>query len=982
MLMKTHGARFTTLKAEWERRQAGAPRPAPPRPRPTERDRKLTPAQRQGCWVTDTGYNPGTVKTIREQVELDPYPRDPDTDVRPPPGCTTPFFQVGIRETAGTPPALTDWSFGYGPDGRCCARLASATLCRLRADWTRVRAAQPALHAAHTLGSFPADVIAAVARHRPPARSRSRQNGLAVHEAAAWTLDHPLALALTSALGLVTERFASPFDRTALSRYWSAHPADCLFGAHHDALSAVWAYGSFAHPPAGDAKLLNRAVRHAITSARHCQTRGTPSCTVFLVPDRAAGYSEYTAHPFWRALGTIPSGAAAFLGPSTHHGAPDLVIPRSTRTEEFTLFAITNPLGEAAHLAPGRIAALRAAWATARGPPIFGRLGTQATGPRQQPPADVRDPPPPRALRLLLDAAQATGRAHPRGASPDMGLPGDAAGPPSAAHLAALALDMPPTNLLDVDKEACLCYTDGSVKPAPPTERPAKRPRGGGTATETPQPGLPAQGGLTGEEAIGAGVVVTNLPGGPPGTRTLYVRPGGEGCTRDVNRAELAALHAALKEFAGHAGKLVIFTDSACSIRWIARQMNAPSSLQECKHRALIQSIVAHIAERALPTEDWAGFRTCIYKVRAHTGVAGNELADQAASDACTKAEDACHYVETSEARPRDKGAWPHLKPDPTPAPPSGRAPRARNYALQNLNAAVKSAAKDRGATRNFSSPRGVYDCLWSSTLPALDAGCSLAWWTNSSVTWGARKQTFKAMWGQLWSAKLACRYKRPLRRGRAMQTAPLCPLCGGTDGTTHILGGCGHPRMEAHRTARHNDAGRALLRTLLAAPAPAPPYVVADLSAADDLPPGVSGTRLPAWLLPSLSNEVRKKLRPDILILDGTFGPDNPGPGTARLVEVGFCSDLNHTEKRAEKTGQHAQLVTAMELAGWTVTCTVATIGHCGTFQRALANDLVRDHGVTVHNARACLRSISATAAQRLHAIVTCRRELEAGIG
>jgi ribonuclease HI len=58
----------------------------------------------------------------------------------------------------------------------------------------------------------------------------------------------------------------------------------------------------------------------------------------------------------------------------------------------------------------------------------------------------------------------------------------------------------------------------------------------------------------------------------------------------------------------------------------IRGMMDAPWTLNESKHNDLLQNIV-----NALYARSEKGGKTHMYKVRSHTGVVGNEVADEAA---------------------------------------------------------------------------------------------------------------------------------------------------------------------------------------------------------------------------------------------------------------------------------------------------------------------------------------------------------------
>ncbi|KAJ9511735.1 hypothetical protein QJQ45_022599 [Haematococcus lacustris] len=95
-----------------------------------------------------------------------------------------------------------------------------------------------------------------------------------------------------------------------------------------------------------------------------------------------------------------------------------------------------------------------------------------------------------------------------------------------------------------------------------------------------------------------------------------------------INRAELAAIHAAIKSGATH-----IATDSLCSIYQIRRALANPMSLRTHHHR----DILADIATLIMNSRDTIHLR----KVRAHSGIIGNEAADTLAKHAAMYPEQA-----------------------------------------------------------------------------------------------------------------------------------------------------------------------------------------------------------------------------------------------------------------------------------------------------------------------------------------------------
>jgi ribonuclease HI len=87
-------------------------------------------------------------------------------------------------------------------------------------------------------------------------------------------------------------------------------------------------------------------------------------------------------------------------------------------------------------------------------------------------------------------------------------------------------------------------------------------------------------------------------------------------------RAELAAIHVALTVHK-HDPWLGIFTDSKTSLHAIQNELQKPSHTTYHHHKPLIAAIVdslLYIAE--------LGFTTILHKIRGHTDIRGNDLAD------------------------------------------------------------------------------------------------------------------------------------------------------------------------------------------------------------------------------------------------------------------------------------------------------------------------------------------------------------------
>ena len=101
------------------------------------------------------------------------------------------------------------------------------------------------------------------------------------------------------------------------------------------------------------------------------------------------------------------------------------------------------------------------------------------------------------------------------------------------------------------------------------------------------------------------------------------------GCaTNTLTHAELVTIASALL-LMGQGRDEIIATDSQASISMIAKYMDSPQILQQCKHKVMLEDIVAQLLAGARK-----GLQTRILKVKSHIGIRGNEEADKLATAA------------------------------------------------------------------------------------------------------------------------------------------------------------------------------------------------------------------------------------------------------------------------------------------------------------------------------------------------------------
>jgi hypothetical protein len=167
------------------------------------------------------------------------------------------------------------------------------------------------------------------------------------------------------------------------------------------------------------------------------------------------------------------------------------------------------------------------------------------------------------------------------------------------------------------------------------------------------------------------------------------------------------------------------------------------------------------------------------------------------------------------------------------------------------------------------------------------------------------------------------------------------------------------------------------------------------DACKATNLPPDVQGTRLPAWLLPAVSDELRNKLRPDIVVIAGLTQQmvntcsnvhDLLVSGTIpnlviHVIEVGYGRDTDLATTEGRKTEQHRQLMDFLRHEYRSqVRLHIIAIGRTGSIPRSLATHLDQ-LGISPAQADKLSRKLHRHAVAYVDKLYTQRRALEAEI-
>jgi len=204
-------------------------------------------------------------------------------------------------------------------------------------------------------------------------------------------------------------------------------------------------------------------------------------------------------------------------------------------------------------------------------------------------------------------------------------------------------------------------------------------------------------------------------------------------------------------------------------------------------------------------------------------------------------------------------------------------------------------------------------------------------------------RNILKMRTGTLWTASKAHTFNLPYRTSGGISTSGLCPLCPNTDPNRppppdtqgHIFGSCSHPQLKSYYIARHNQALCKIYKAISLG-TKASSYTIMDATSRHALPHGIMGTRLPAWLLPTVTPAELDLLRPDILLIDGLTQADltalttsTPSPLALltiqqhcliHILELTYNSEICRSTSLSQKRTQHSKLVSLLCNAGWTL--------------------------------------------------------------
>ncbi|KAJ9513002.1 hypothetical protein QJQ45_029224, partial [Haematococcus lacustris] len=355
--------------------------------------------------------------------------------------------------------------------------------------------------------------------------------------------------------------------------------------------------------------------------------------------------------------------------------------------------------------------------------------------------------------------------------------------------------------------------------------------------------------------SVGAGVYI-------PETNVLITVTLDDPESNTINRAELTAIHAALT-----AGAKRIATDSLCSIYQIHRALANPMSLITHRHNDILTAIATLIIDSPVTIH--------FYKVRAHSGIIGNEGADALAKHAALHPE----LANTPAYRPttrKETNTWLSNEADgefPAPLPDCRQSVRAHMHRKHSLGLANQDS---------------VYYQMSQEITKAAAKGAGERVMTDTNISIPAQRTALLYRTGGLYNQKLAMRWKRA--------TDDRCPLCGEADSATHLLSGCSETLPMVQE--RHNGAGRLIAKAISKGTLGG--YIsFADTGSWEkgakedlDLPNDTLHTTLRALGLKTAAT--KNTTRPDILMVTPTTKTGKRVKAIKRviIIEIKYCSD------------------------------------------------------------------------------------------
>jgi hypothetical protein len=186
-----------------------------------------------------------------------------------------------------------------------------------------------------------------------------------------------------------------------------------------------------------------------------------------------------------------------------------------------------------------------------------------------------------------------------------------------------------------------------------------------------------------------------------------------------------------------------------------------------------------------------------LLKVKAHSGVIGNEFADVTAKRAAQLGE-MCDCGRVFEENPFANHVWVETLPDSDQGAPQ---------VLSNVGQALKQYILQTSRL-GMSNTQSTYFQLWQKVAEAAVPGSLSLIFRDSKITYQQRRLALQYRNDNLYNQKHAFRWKRA--------TNPNCLYCGRPDSGTHMLQGPCTDTHSAMVTNRHHGAVGLIAKAVL----------------------------------------------------------------------------------------------------------------------------------------------------------------------
>jgi len=287
----------------------------------------------------------------------------------------------------------------------------------------------------------------------------------------------------------------------------------------------------------------------------------------------------------------------------------------------------------------------------------------------------------------------------------------------------------------------------------------------------------------------------------------------------------------------------------------------------------------------------------------------------------------------------------------------------------------------------------GIYYKLYKSVTAHAVLGPSNQHMHDPQVTATERRTLIRYRTGTLYNTKHAIRFGH-LPPG----SEPLCPLCKGRDGGSHMLSGCQHEVIRKMVTARHDAAGRIILKAILRAGriilkailrgALGAGLVYADVGSTEKFQ--ADGVRtafpqirtIPGWLTQNIP-----KTRPDAIMVvpltpqrHWSRTPQDLPESERRiiLIEIKYCPDTEPSAQKTKALGQHEDLMKSLAGKGAAIETVPILLGIGGTVYADLTRQTLLSLGVSPTAITKVLNKLNRLAAKWAASLVGTRRQLE----